>query len=354
MSIQLQSPDRPSLALLSLTGVLNGMESAFRIASAYVTDGGVELLLPRLRNVFGSNWDSIDRRAIASLDFGLTSADALDTLVREGFVVRVAATSHVEGNFRPRVASFHPKVYMARLGENWHGIIGSANLTARAFTRNFEAVTSVNVANAEFRDQWDQLWATSIDWTESLSATYREWQARHPERESIDDSSEPPAPIQANAVRSLWEAISAGFAPDRFEYMWVEVGYASGGSGNQLELPRGGALFFGDNNPTYGSGQELVALLDVSARGSNWRDRKLTWHGNNGMERLNLPTPAQSGFEYAYRVVLFQRVAPNRIILRVEDPGSVVADSWRASSRQSGRVFRLSASARSTRLVGFF
>ena len=36
---------------------------------------------------------------------------------------------------------------------------------------------------------------------------------------------------------------------------------------------------------------------------------RIPWHGNNRMERINLPTPAQGGFDYCDTAVLFRRQA---------------------------------------------
>ena len=113
---------------------------------------------------------------------------------------------------------------------------------------------------------------------------------------------------------------------------------SSSGSHSQLELPRGGNRFFGYQYTDYGSDHVTIGYPLLTLRDLRWTDRPLTWHGNNRMERINLPTPAQGGFNYRDTAVLFRRQAEGFEIevFPWDDPGAV---AWRAASAGLGLVF---------------
>ena len=134
--------------------------------------------------------------------------------------------------------------------------------------------------------------------------------------------------------------------------MWIEAGsMLSGGSHNQLELPRGANQFFGFRFMDYSSDHETIGHPTLVAGQRTWTDRPLTWHGNNGMERLNLPTRARGGFDYAGTAILFRRRSDgfDLSVMPWNDPAAV---SWRSASNQAGRVFRLGDN--SNRICGLF
>jgi hypothetical protein len=43
----------------------------------------------------------------------------------------------------------------------------------------------------------------------------------------------------------------------------------------------------------------------------------LTWHGDNAMERINLPSLAMGGFQYEDSLILFRRLEENTFELQV-------------------------------------
>ena len=81
-----------------------------------------------------------------------------------------------------------------------------------------------------------------------------------------------------------------------------------------------------------------------------WDDRILKWHGHNRMERLNLPTQLQGGFEYLHSAVLFRRLRDGSFELVVAPWDSDMARAWRKASAEKGLLFRLGKT--SNRLVG--
>lgn len=131
----------------------------------------------------------------------------------------------------------------------------------------------------------------------------------------------------------------------------------SGGSGNQLELPRKASGFFTGSPPKYVMNHRVVAELTLVHGGRAWDDRRLTWHGNNRMERVNLPTRQMGGFaDYAEHAVMFTRKGDDLLTfeLDIAPLGSPEAHQWRERARQSGGIFDLGEGARSARACGLF
>jgi hypothetical protein len=118
-----------------------------------------------------------------------------------------------------------------------------------------------------------------------------------------------------------------------------------------LELPRGANRFFNFNHTNYGEAHITIGHPTLTLRRQSWTNRPLTWHGNNKMERINLPTQAQGGFDYQNTVVLFRRHALGYEInvLPWDDDGAV---AWRGASDTLRTVFRLGE--RGERICGLF
>ncbi len=140
--------------------------------------------------------------------------------------------------------------------------------------------------------------------------------------------------------------------PANYSAMWIHGEALQGGSRNQLELPRGGHRFFGFVFTQYDYPHNLTIGEPVLRSGArSWNDRRLTWHGNNRMERMNLPTATQGGFEYADTAVMFRRLADSSFELIVTPWDSDLARSWWQASAQRQALFRLGTVATS-RVVG--
>jgi hypothetical protein len=148
------------------------------------------------------------------------------------------------------------------------------------------------------------------------------------------------------------DAVAEGLlVPAQFSALWVEAGKPSGGSDNQLELPRGAHRFFG-----FGRGPDphLFGRPVLVSPSREWKDRKLTWHGQgkmNRMERLNLPTLKQGGFPYIGATILFVR-QQGSYELTVARPSSRAARAWLKASREAGHAYWLGES--SPRRCGLF
>jgi hypothetical protein len=154
-------------------------------------------------------------------------------------------------------------------------------------------------------------------------------------------------------LASFPDAVTGGAVDaTAFDALWIEAGsMSSSGSHSQLELPRGANRFFGFSFNSYDHDHHTIGHPDLVSGGHSWTDRPLTWHGNNRMERLNLPTPAQGGFVYEGTAILFKRVTTG-FQVSVAPWDSDVAASWRAASRAKGQEYRLGQS--SPRTCGLF
>ncbi|MEF2559320.1 hypothetical protein VQ044_24710, partial [Aurantimonas sp. C2-5-R2] len=167
------------------------------------------------------------------------------------------------------------------------------------------------------------------------------------------DIPAPPAPINVGALPLFRLIIETGAVnPANYNAMWIHGEALQGGSRNQLELPRGGHRFFGFLFTQYDYPHNLTIGEPILRSGARaWNDRRLTWHGNNRMERMNLPTAAQGGFEYADTAVMFRRLGDGSFELIVTPWDSDLARSWRQASAQRQTLFRLGTVATS-RIVG--
>src|SRR5690349_19756082 len=113
---------------------------------------------------------------------------------------------------------------------------------------------------------------------------------------------------QVRGLSVFADAVASGnLRPIEFDHLWIEAGsMSSSGSHSQLELPRRGNLFFGADFDDYDSKQvELILTLTLTMGGQRWDGKKLTWHGDNKMERINLPTRAKGGVAYKNTAILF-------------------------------------------------
>lgn len=332
----IQGPWRPTAVLMALEGLATQELDELRIAVAYTTLTGCKELMPRLADRIGpGRWLAIPKTLITSTDFGLTEPKALEYLRDEhGIDVRLSDIP----------TSFHSKLYAFGEGSTLKAFIGSANLTRAAMTTNGEAGAMV-LFDDPGRSAFEEDWATLIDASNPLT------QKALSEYEDRRASKPPPLPPEsrvagapkatASSLTPFYQAIAEGLDPAGFEAMWVEAGsMSSGGSHNQLELQRGAHRFFGVSFADYEDDHRTLAHPLLTSAGRTWTNRPLTWHGNNMMERINLPTEAQGGFSYSETAILFKRVADG-YQLAVADWDGDVAASWRAASRAIGHEYRI-------------
>jgi len=131
--MQLELIDNISRTLL--TAILPAVEKAedARIAVAFVSRGGVDLIDPALQQCLGRN-GSVE--FLVGLDFSTTEPQALWKLYE--FTQRYAsARMYCHADLGPSVV-YHPKLYVLKEGEEAIIIVGSSNLTEGGLERNLE------------------------------------------------------------------------------------------------------------------------------------------------------------------------------------------------------------------------
>lgn len=360
MRVFAQSSRCPSQVLFAFDDIATSDVKHIRWAVAYTTYAGCDRLVKRIIDRIGAEkWNDIDKQFVTSLDFGLTEPNALEYLKKipksKVFVANPVVANRP--GFRPARA-YHPKLYLFDGPSKSGYVVGSANLTSSALISNTEVVIAGN--EVPTNGGWDQTWkellldATPI--TDELIKQYREnWKRPAVVKHFVEPEPKPTEPVIIKGQKkSFWSAIeSEAVSPQTFDHLWIEAGsMSSGGSHNQLELPRGANRFFGFNHSTYGDEHITIGTPVLTLKGSRWSDRPLTWHGNNRMERLNLPTMAQGGFDYRNTTILFRRHSGGFEIdvLPWVDDGAI---AWRAASVEQDTVFLVGERA-TTRLCGLF
>lgn len=349
MQIIYQNPAQANVVFEALSDAVSPATTEFRAAVAYVTREGARRLVRELADRVGATWQAIPKTLVTCFDFGTTEPAALEYLSDNGFEVRIANLG-ADGTIRimSNPSSFHPKVYLASNDSTVSAVIGSANLSRRALSVNTEAVTAVDLDPSDAEATWSRIVADSVELTPELLEAYRD---RRPQQRATPPPDEPPVPPSASpdALEAYRDVVEAGDVnPAEQQAFWVEVGVPSGGSRSQLELPRRAHRFFGYNFEDYDDNQRTIGHPVLRVGAEQW-NRPLTWHGNNGMERINLPTTAQGGLEYAHQVVLFQRSGES-FEIAIAEPEGARARRWREESAAAGTLYRFSGG--SNRLCG--
>ena len=361
MPMVFQSPTSPDQILFALKDLVDADLTGLRISVAYATRPGCENLVSVLAERLGIGaLLAASKRLITSFDFGHTDPEALRFW--RGLPnsdLRVAnVTRRLDGilNLVPTTSNFHPKVYFFDHPNRVAALVGSANLTRRALSvntevANWEATADVVVVDRIWTGSWDSADVLTDDLLE-------EYSAHQPDRPvpDLDSGIEGPQIQLPVTGHRLIDAIDQGLDPVEFQCMWVQAGLmSSGGSQNQLELPRGANRFFGFNYDAYEPDHLTIGAPVLISRAHQWTDRSLTWHaggGQNAMERLNLPTLAQGGFNYVHTAILFRRTLQG-FEFTVAPWGTDRANGWLNASAASETLFRTGAAANS-RLCGLF
>lgn len=354
-----QTPMAPAAVRNAFADLLDNTATEVRIASAYVTMQGSKMLFDCLAEFLDERQiDTMPKLLVASLDFGLTEPHALSFWSKlPNSTVRVAgAKSVARGSLLPTQA-YHPKVYAFGFPRRANMLIGSANLTSRGLTINSEAMWAQrNVRPAILNKTFADLSAGTELLTSGLLSDYRALRKKKPPpKELKKETARVPRPdlVSVSELSTFREVVESGtIVPSSFREFWVQSKGVQGGAENQLELPRQGHRFFGSifNNYAYPK-KTTISTVDLCAGASLWSQRLLTWHGDNKMERINLPTRAQGGFQYSESVVKFRRLQDGTFELMVEPWNSDLAHAWRRASAANSLVFRLGQSANS-RVVG--
>jgi HKD family nuclease len=354
-----QSPAHPSEVRNAISDLIPSAAQEIVVSSAYISLDGSELLMQMLRTNCAAPIDQVPKRIFAALDYGITTPEALEYWMKQpNTSVQVAGAAQVQaGSLLPKRAAFHPKVYAFRSSKTRANLaVGSANLTARGFTINSEAIwVEQAVPYTQILASLDRMQGGLEPLTPALLNNYvllRKKLPPPPELRKEVESVEPPA--LPGALSWFWNDVESGAVePAQYGSMWIEARTLSGGSHSQLELPRGAHRFFGFVFDEYDAHVNKVTIGTPGLRRGLrfWEDKILSWHGNNEMERINLPTASQGGVAYENTAVLFRRLAShNEYELVVAPWDSDIARAWRDASARRGLTFRVGKN--SNRQVG--
>lgn len=267
---------------------------------AYATQSGMEAFELEFGNEF---WETTQTRWLFGIDYGRTEPQVIGRMLeKRGIEIRVHDGEWLVERlgFLPR-RDYHPKTlfFSNSEDERFGAVTGSGNFSANGLRKSVEAGAAVffdpaagepNVIEAGFNvanDLWNNATAA-----EEVLESYEERR----------NSSFSRRAAQCDLVPEIQGAI---------EVFWIEAGYVTKNRGprpgNQIDLPRGMARYFGINaandlQPNTFMGE--ITFLTPSGE----RDRKHLRFGNNGMEKITLPYPEEHGFDiYDGKVLVFQR-----------------------------------------------
>ena len=350
-----QNQSCPGTMLNGLLDMMHGGVVRVRICCAYVSMSGSQMLFDGIaRSAANGNPATVEKTIVASLDFGLTEPDALRFWRdMDNSRVLVAGAPHLEAGRLTTYAAFHPKLYILGRPDGTVGsLVGSANLTNRGMTVNAEAgwLEIEHHAQEPVNAAWNTAIGPAVDLTPEILNRYSELRQRIPGEQPSEEMEPVPAP-QIRRVGSYGLMADVGIDPGAYDQMWVQAHDLSGGARTQLELPRGSHRFFGPAYEGYDYERvEHIAEPSLVSGRRMWRNRPVTWHGDNRMERINLPSAGTGGYAYENSLILFRRMEPNTFELRVCPWDSDAARSFVDASRLAGLVFRVGH--RSPRLAG--
>ena len=356
-----QTAQHPANARHALVDLLKGGHiNNIQIASAYITVAGSEIVLQCLRAVMTSKqFEIAPKTVVTSFDYGLTEPDALSLWNKfPETVVQVAGFDAVsKGSLQP-IEAFHPKIYAFGTGpKKCNVLVGSGNMTSRGFTINTEVAWSQNqVARAIVDGAFKKISCGTTPLSDVLLSQYKALRKKAPPPPQIALEIKPvPVPklLVVGSLKPFREAVESGsLDPTRFAQMWVQCEKPGGGSGNQIELAREAHRFFRLTFSKYNFPDKItIGVLVLRSGRKTWTDRLITWHGNNKMERINLPTLAQGGYGYANSAVMLRRLTDSSYELIVTPWGSDLSRSWQEASVNRSLLFAVGVGA-STRLTG--
>ena len=351
-----QNQYRPGVMQSGLLDLMRDGVVSVRVCSAYVSMAGSQMLLDGIvRSSMNGNYRNVEKTIVTSLDFGLTEPDALrlwrDT---DNSRVLVAGAPRLRAGSLTTYAAFHPKLYIfGRHDGSIGSLVGSANLTNRGLTINVEAgwLEMRHRSPGPVNEAWNAAIRQAVELTPEVLDLYSEHRQRVPPEyrdEKIEPGSGAPQVQQDFAY-----GVMAGADVNLGEYgqLWVQATRLSGGARTQLELPRSSHQFFGAAYEGYDYERvEHIAEPTLVAGNRIWANRPVTWHGDNRMERINLPSLSMGGYEYENSLILFRRIGPDKFEFRVYPWDSDAARGYVDASRIAGLVFRVGD--RSPRITG--
>ena len=359
-----QNQLRPAAIQDALHDLMRDGLTRVRVCSAYLSRMGSQMLLDAIRrNAPAGGTGDVRQTVVTSLDFGLTEPAALRMWHERQAEVCVAGVAALnQGTLVPR-AAFHPKFYVFdRPDGTVATLVTSANLTNRGLTTNSEVGWKVVLPDAVAADSaWYAAVQLAVPLTDDILRRYAEAHkdmrrapatGRSANRSMADRADDmAPVPPPRSPAEPLASFGDVSIDPSQHGQMWVQSLGMSGGSHTQLELPRGAHRFFGVSMVDYEAGQVRQIAEPILVAGRRVWEGQVRWHGNNRMERINLPSANKGGFNYAQSMILFRRLTANRYELRVYPWDSDTARACMEASRQRRLLFKVGRT-NTNRLVG--
>ena len=353
-----QNHTQPARIRNAIVDLIAAGVAELKVAAAYTTASGSKILLDSVAQSVGhASFTAMPKTLVTSLDYGITEPQALaDWFSLDHATVRIAGAGGIAAGTTVPSRAFHPKVYAFHVGDQTSGVlVASANLTGRGLTNNVEAGWLYQgVPSTEVDAAFSLLCADTQPLTQDLLSAYEHLRTTQSPPTHGTDDGQPVTPFTPaiGPLPLFRQAVETGQVDlAGFDEMWVQVEALQGGSQNQLELPRRGHRFFALTFTQYDEPHAIIGYPPLRIGSELWNNRPLTWHGNNRMERFNLPTQAQGGPDYSDSAVMFRRLSDASFELVATPLDSDLAHAWAHASQEAGNLFRLGAHA-TTRLVG--
>jgi HKD family nuclease len=289
----LQSPKTSSAAFMALSRLVsNATYTRMRTAIAFASRDGVSLLAKAI----GTRTEPLSIKMVVGLDGHITEPKAIEQLSNL-FPNEVRCFESLEAD-----TMFHAKTFCFD-DEQDKGhfalLIGSSNLSVAGLLKNREGglllkldAGEAHVSRRNWETWWQQVWNTAQPVTPNLIAQYTT-RYRHSRRM--------PSPDRISGHRREHATVSIRNANE----LWLEVGAITGGSANQLEIPREIVTFFRVDPNRF----QVRRLLVFTRDGHRWGSNLMAYYMRNGMWRINLNTsiPEVSGKKLRGLFVRFKR-----------------------------------------------
>lgn len=310
---------------------IDGPKTRIRGAFAYISRGGVLDLYRSLSEALST---STQTQWVISFDFGHTHPQGIAILMatQHSHVKIMEPESVLTSSALSPRRTFHPKTLWTTGDEGNDILIGSANMTEAGLSRNWESgmlLSDVGMDNEivdELGEWWRSIWDAATTCSVSMLEEYAE---RRKER------------MPQTSVRDLARKVTDFSADvDEANLLWAQVGYASGGGRNQIDLPARLGPFFGLPD-SFIEDERREPTFVYEGRSI---ERVAKYHGND-MTRIYLPTTFQGerlrdieSLEDFF--VIFERIAEGRFSVSLVPPARIdeVIGRVRSKSEALGQV----------------
>jgi hypothetical protein len=310
---------------------------ALDVAAAYATISGVRVVLHKMTEVLGADWEALPKRWVVGFDYCRSDPLALKMLNElPNSIVKIPDAARVLATPRcvPR-RPFHPKTFIFRGNNHSTVFSGSGNLSRSGMTlghevglligskrpaRNGDAPVRAKIAVVS--NWYEALWqgATTLDTPllEEYQAVFESVPNLRFPTPTDDDPPISPTKRRALTTEDLRKLRAC-------RHFWIEAGNVTKNlgphrPGNQLMMTPLTRVFFGV--PATGVPQNTpLRHIELQFDENNPVERSLTF-SDNGMDKLTLPMPGQDGPpKYDKRTLLFTRVGPRNFRLELGAAG---------------------------------